>query len=530
MTEPRPRGSGRTVLLTVLMLGLALALRLTGLGWGLPNALHQQSYHPDEWQVALGALRMVVTGDPNPHFFNYPTLSLYLAAGLDYMAAALRHDLPLAPLCYLLPRALNVLFGVGTVVLTGLLGTSLLGRLGGWVAALLLAVAPLAVVNSHYATVDTGLAFWCMLALLAATQLSQAVPERRRRWLLLGAVASGLAVSTKYNGLLAVVPLGVAWLWPETREDRTAPVVRVLGLLALVAVALLVFVLTSPYVLIDPHAWPAIRFELFEHPRATNLFNGVGPGWWFHLRWNLPTAFGWLSGGAALLGIGLLSRRRAAWPLLGWLLLVALSLGRTRELYLRYLLPSLPALAVTAAAVPARWASRPKLAVAILLLLVLGPALRSRALVAMLSQPDARDVAARWCFREIPAASTVGSLGVADQLWYWSVPLRPNNGGPRTAGAGAEPERYQLRLDPAQWSAEPPDWLVVNLTQVQQQYRGQPGEWAELTRGYTEIARFENTATVLPGWVLSSEGSPLHDWLYPFPRIAVLRRVEGQPQ
>ena len=56
---------------------VALAVRLVGIGWGLPNEVRNQSLHPDE-PVVLARSQQVepVKGDFTPGFYNYGTLYL----------------------------------------------------------------------------------------------------------------------------------------------------------------------------------------------------------------------------------------------------------------------------------------------------------------------------------------------------------------------------------------------------------------------------------------------------------------------
>src|SRR5687768_8695191 len=73
--EKRPRTPDVAVAAAVL---LGLCLRIAESLRGLPY-LH----HWDEPQTAATALRMLQTGDPNPHFFRYGSLLIYLNAGVQ---------------------------------------------------------------------------------------------------------------------------------------------------------------------------------------------------------------------------------------------------------------------------------------------------------------------------------------------------------------------------------------------------------------------------------------------------------------
>jgi len=56
-------------------LGVALGLRLWAITFGLPYL-----EHPDEPFWIFAVLKMVKTGDPNPHDFIYPSLYYYINA------------------------------------------------------------------------------------------------------------------------------------------------------------------------------------------------------------------------------------------------------------------------------------------------------------------------------------------------------------------------------------------------------------------------------------------------------------------
>ncbi len=512
MSTDRATGHRWTGWLGITALGcLAAAVRLVGLGWGVPNVLHRFSYHPDEWQVVETALRMVRDGDINPHFFNYPSLQVNLAAALfRVLGVSEAGDVAGRYLC---ARSLTAAMGVGTVLLMPGLGAALGSRRAGLLAAALLAVLPLHAIHSHFATVDVPLAFWSVLAVLLATRLAAGPSTRRDALAVAAGLAAGLAAGTKYNGAAVIVPVIAGILIGGGRASwPTAVVAALAGVGA--------FLVSSPYLLLDPAAWPAVRFELFEHPRQTGIFGGVGPGWWFHLGHNLPTATGYGFALVAAVGLVLLARERnrAVWPLLLWAALCGLAMLRTRELFIRYWLPLLPVLCLAATWAIRAAARRPVLAVALLLLAAAEPGLRSRAYVAMMARPDARDQAARWCFANLPAGDTVGIDGGP---WFWSVPLQPNNGGARTRSAATR-GRYRLIPEPEQWLPTAANWIVVNRAAF-------PG-WAAKTScppGYEPVARFDNRAHVLPGWTESGADDRLHDWNYVLPSIQVYRRRQS---
>src|SRR5678815_3498092 len=58
------------------VLVIALALRLYGLGWGLP-AVYEEAY-PFKKSWDMWGWGPHAKFDPNPHFFNYPTFYFYV--------------------------------------------------------------------------------------------------------------------------------------------------------------------------------------------------------------------------------------------------------------------------------------------------------------------------------------------------------------------------------------------------------------------------------------------------------------------
>src|SRR5262245_49058906 len=85
------RGPARACLFAIL--ALAAALRFAGLGFGLTPPQAGPTLHPlarpDEQHLWNLGLR-IYAGDPNPHFFMYPSLMPYALALADaaYVAAA----------------------------------------------------------------------------------------------------------------------------------------------------------------------------------------------------------------------------------------------------------------------------------------------------------------------------------------------------------------------------------------------------------------------------------------------------------
>src|SRR5487761_2282623 len=154
--EGRPSGERRwSWAALALVLGGGLALRLWGVGQGLPYA-----YNTDEGDHFLPrAVEMFAHGTLNPHYFANPpgfTYVLHFLFAIYYGgAAAVIHAYAHHPgELYTLGRIAAALLGTIAVWLLYLVGARLLGRAAGLLAAAIEAVAFLPVFYAHLALND----------------------------------------------------------------------------------------------------------------------------------------------------------------------------------------------------------------------------------------------------------------------------------------------------------------------------------------------------------------------------------------
>ena len=198
----------------------ALGLRAVALDFGLPAV-----YNPDEIAIMSRALAFA-KGDLNPHNFLYPTFFFYALfawiGGYFVLARitgsvtslnAFQQRFFLDPSSiYLAGRALGAVCGALGTGVTALVGRTLFDMPTGLVAGALLAVAPLAVIDSHYVKHDVAATLAIMLAMW---RLSRCWPEGGASArvptsdLVLASVACGVAWSIHYYCVFLAVPLAV---------------------------------------------------------------------------------------------------------------------------------------------------------------------------------------------------------------------------------------------------------------------------------------------------------------------------------
>ncbi|MFH1843153.1 MAG: glycosyltransferase family 39 protein [bacterium] len=351
--DPRQRQASLFCLLVLL---LAAGLRLWHVRHGLPDFLEEAI--PFKQALEMWGWNTGQT-DLNPHFFNYPTLSIYLHFTVQKLFYAcgqmlgLYHNPSDYWLLYQLdpttPVVVARLIGIGcdlaTIVAVWSLGERL--RKGaGLLAAVYVACMPTMIVTSRSIYTDpvmTAFAMWSLERMLAYRQ--------HGGWGRLAASLAllGLAAGAKYTAGLLVLPLawilwarhgwrGLAW-WP-----------------AAAAGCLTVFLVSSPYVVFDFSSfWSDFSFER-RHMAEGHLGTLGRHKSWVQL-FTVIKDLGWVGSSCLLGSLGLtLSavRRHSQRPELAlWLFLLPnlLSVAFFRMSAIRYLVPILPGAALLASLV-----------------------------------------------------------------------------------------------------------------------------------------------------------------------------------
>jgi hypothetical protein len=358
------------------LIGLALALRLPGIGAGLPEVYEEAYPFKVGWTMwGWGPARGL---DLNPHWFKYPGLVIdlqFLGQGLLYLILSatgsvqstldfrVLYQLDKTPF-YLMGRSIMALLGALTVIPVFMLTRRVSGGGAGLAAAALVAVSPTLIAKSRVIEVDVTLTLLVACGLLAALRLSEGLTLRRA---LVAGVVTGLATTAKYPGVVLVVPCVIA-IALGARAGRGAsarPVARAIAwpvACAAFGVALLAAVfVVSPYLFLDFRSALADLAVEREHMRLGHFGSDLGPTWMSYLG----TWFGGVAGPTVALASGaalilFLARRRPAWAVIagGFVIAYAALLSSFAMKADRYLLPLLPAAIVFACALAAELCGR----------------------------------------------------------------------------------------------------------------------------------------------------------------------------
>jgi hypothetical protein len=490
----------RTRLLFLLILLMALAVRLWGLGFGLPYIIAR----PDETEMAGPAVGFL-SGDLRPPYFEWPTLFTYVTAflyvvyfyltrpftGYATLAAfAESRRQSVAPFLYI-TRSLSALMGVLTVWWVYAICRRLFDETVALVAALFLALSFLHVRDSHFGVADVAMTSLVMLAVLVILKWRD---TGIRLHAAEGGLIAGLAGSTKYNGLGMCVPFVVA-LVERAIDDRRARSEkyarrRFTLALAVFSGALAVgFFGASPYILID---WS--RFTSAINGVAEHLAEGhgvmLGRGWSYYARVMLPAAIGWpmfVAGTAGVLAL-LATRFRDAAVLFAFPIAYYLVAGQGYTVFARYIIPVLPFLCIAAAwlvvttvrlaARSATPAVRAALITAATIAVVAPTARKTLELDRLLATTDNRVIVAHALAGVVPPDSSLYQSGEK----YGYIPMKMD---------GRDIARISTYdVDSGEFESGEPDWILLQRSPLVF-YSPVPLPLAQLVRRrYVLVRRF----------------------------------------
>ncbi len=415
---------------------IAIPLRLHTFAYDLPYI-----YHPDEPLSIAIAQGLFKSGDPNPHFFNYPSLFFYANAlaylpyyWLGWLGGVFSsvHDiqpprtlvmgvsLATTPSAVVLARAVSFCSGIATLFLVWRLG-GVVGQseVVGILSAAILAVSLPHVEYSRLATPDCLATTLICATLLPAAQF---VIAQRRKYIIWAAVFAGLCAATKYNCGLAFFAVLLAHLLVCKKSRRgTAPRDSCCSVIMITGTAVIFFLLGTPYIVITPNKFLSdLRFEMKHYATGHAGMEGDALRWYLSYLWQswsvliILAAFGLMR--------SLWTRSRAALPVAVFVLIYLMMIITMQVRNDRTILPVIPALGVFAAYgyhwlvsplshLPSRGYPTLRLAnIAAIVLLLFGVFKATLTTVSeniRRSIPDSRKTAREWIVHNFPPGSKI---------------------------------------------------------------------------------------------------------------------------
>lgn len=336
---------------------LALGIRFGGIGWGLPNKLHEQTYHPDEGYIWVQSQRIEPTKlSFTPHFYNYGTLyltTLKVASDMvgAYTGGKVEPEKPAETWafmrnCHIAGRVISAFAGAGTVLVVFLILRRFVNDFGAVFGSLAIAFAPAHVVHSQFQTVDVLATFLLSLSTFYALRMIriEGIVDKASdvKLAILSGLFCGLSAGTKYTGIFCFLTILTIALAVHKKAGIK------LCLIAL-GTALASFLLATPGALLDSQIF--IRDFIFEMKHTSEghgmVFAGTSSGFIYTFA-NIFFGMGLLLGLLGLVGLGLGGYRKHLWilGLLAFFVPYYLLIGRAEVKFIRYTFPLYVGLAV----------------------------------------------------------------------------------------------------------------------------------------------------------------------------------------
>jgi len=406
---------------------LAISLRIWGINFGLPYL-----YHPDEPVGVRIAQRMFKTGDLNPQFYHWPSLTFYINAlayipyylvgksmGVFHSPADIPSPIMLAmgvgqtpmPTTWLLGRFLTVTFGSAAVVLAFLIGRKLTNNTAvGLLAGIMMAISPTNVAHSRLITPDTFTVFFVLLSFWGSVQVLQ----QGKPWhYIIAGIGSGLAASTKYTGALIVLPLILAHLLRHGLKGM-----RERNLYSGLVFSVVAFLATTPFALLDYQKFLTdLQFDAQHYSTGHAGMEGNTLNWYLAYLWRVEGPVALLAVLEILRGIYARSKRSillSVFPLVYFAFISSLVVRNDRTL-----LPLTPFLFLLASSLVVnlfrqtntrRLNTRKALTLAAVVLVIVSltvPFLRTVKNNFQLTTVDSRETARIWIAHNLPSGARI---------------------------------------------------------------------------------------------------------------------------
>ncbi len=504
-------------------------------------------FHPDEATLLRAASELKSPFDPP--ITAYGLVPIYLARGVLegiglFSAGSAR--LPESRQ-YIALRFVSALLSVGCLALVWVVARRFLDRWSGLLALFFTAVAPVAIQQAHFFTVD-GL--FAVITLAAFYTILRAVAQGGWGWFLTAGVLIGLAGATRLNGLLiGLVLVASVVVMRGPRALRRLD----LWISALVATATLLAL--QPYLATDPgilfsgttsddlhFSLKVARGEILRSWTVADLHTIPYLHYWTDL-WPLSVGWPLTLVFAASLGYAVWRRRPIGWLILGWAVLYFALIGALHTKHVRYLLPLLPFFALLAGDFCGRMAQSTRfrvIGIGVCTCVALHAGIYGLAFSQVYSVEDSRIQAARWMYANLPPGARVGVerggftvLRLVPQDRFVPVVLNLSTLFEARGYMSCEAQFEYLRHD----RLMDLDYIAIVDVNRYAQYTAAPrllpvaaGFYHRLVRGdlgFKPVARFKNYPSWL-GFQFRDDGAEASFIGYDHPAVYILRRQSDE--
>lgn len=423
-------------------LGLIIILCIAGLVryWGIHFGMECR---PDEEQI----VRIIQSVNTyfNPHTFRYPTFYKYIvlffygvyfsvgvifgkhASMADFVVEFIGH----AERLYFIDRYIAAFLGTATVFVVYRITKKMFDKRTAIIASIFMSLAYLHVRDSHFGVTDVPMTFFIMCFVLF---LEKSYRDKSLRSYVISGILAGMATSTKYPGVLAIVPMFIIhFLNISDSHDRTNKLFFDKRIIFFILALIFFYLLGTPYTLFDFSEFKRdllAQIKIFDysgHPIA-NI------GWIYHMKFSLFYGLGWPLFFVSLAGLVMLMKTnfKKALLLCSFPAVYYAVIGQVYGVVLRYAIPLIPFFCITGAVFTVYITDglkkylKPglhKLTMYLIPILIISPSAHSiLCFDDMLTRKDNRLVAAEWIKKNFAEGSSIAQLSNRSILGIYPTP------------------------------------------------------------------------------------------------------------
>lgn len=484
---------------------MGLTLNLWGINFGLPFFMH-----PDESIYLPRALTILYSSDLNPYYFYNPPLltymyslvmSLYFVFGklLGWFASMTYfQELYLSNITsfFVIARTINAVLGVGICLLVYQIGKKLFDKVSGLIASIFVCSSFLIVKDSHYAVNDISGTFFLILSF---SYIVGIYTKGRLKDYVLSGLFAGMAVATKYNMGIVLLPLVLAHLL--SRKERIVNKKFMWAVLSCLGG----FLLFCPWIFLDYKAF----WTDFANQSSMSMNTGLGGSTslsYMEYIFTLIWGYGFLPLCFFIIGSIHLWRGKQARKLLlifCFPLSYFLFLGGMKLFYVRFAIPLIPYLCLLSAygiiAVVHRISYPHRVIVLVLVTLVSV----SQGIIFsckhnhLISKPDTRILARDWISNNMPYGSKIVAEGYSPNLkvYYDRDRLKENINNYQVENVWTDLPRNSLN----EYKEQEVEYVITS-SYIRDRYLDSPSEYNFYTILEEEAEQIFNIAPA-PGMV-----------------------------
>lgn len=376
------------------------------------------------------------SGNFNPHWFDYPgSTFVYPLFAVYFFIFLVQFYLQIIPdigtfllhnqhdpsLLYILGRTSSLLYGIGSIIILYCIAKKFTSPHVALLASFFLAISPGHVERSKVIRVDSPLVFFLLLTLYCSLLLYE---KKKLPYYTYAGIALGLAISSKYPGLVGIFPIMTAYIATLSKKEKSRGLLSLLcnkKIITTVLSTVVTFLLTTPFLIFDiEKAIYDINYEARTHQLGQDRLPGIANHFWY-LTQALPEAMGGLLTLMSLIGIIYWSIKKPtnkpflivlSYTISYWIFTGMLSLR-----WVHWILPIVPILCIFSASFLQIILTKLKfknkviqisLALFFILFISSNPLYNSIVDGFHKTAPDTRSLAFEWCLNHIPAGSKIG--------------------------------------------------------------------------------------------------------------------------